>query len=417
MGFGTRLQHAWNIFKTGESMFQTPYLGYGSSWNPNTVHLHPGTEKSIIASIINRIGIDVASINIQHVRLDKNGRYSSTIDSGLNYCLTTEANIDQTSRAFIQDLVMTMLDEGVVAVVPVDFDNDPDETSVLKIKTMRVGKITDWYPEAVTVDLYNDITGSRQKVTIPKKMVGIIENPFYSVMNEPNSTLKRLIRKLNILDVIDEQSGSGKLDLIIQLPYIVRSAARKDQAEKRRKDLEMQLAGSKYGVAYTDGTEKITQLNRPVENNLLNQITYLTEMLYSQLGITKEIMDGTASELVKLNYRNQTVEPIVSAIVDELRRKFLTKTARTKGQSIMFFSDPFKLVPASEIADLGDKLTRNEILSSNEVRALIGYKPVDDPRADELRNKNLNQQTDKDGNTLEPISTRDDNKEDTDKNS
>lgn len=414
MGVGTRLQHAWNVFKTGDSSLQTPSLGYGTSWNPNIIHLHPGTEKSIVASIVNRIGIDVASINIQHVKLDQNGRYVSTMDSDLNNCLTLEANIDQTSRAFIQDLVMRMCDEGVVAVVPVELGNDPDATTTLKIKTMRVGIITDWFPEAVTVELYNDKTGTKQRVTLPKRMVGIIENPLYSVMNEPNSTLKRLVRKLNILDVIDEQSGSGKLDLIIQLPYIIRSESRKDQAEKRRKDLEMQLAGSKYGVAYTDGTEKITQLNRPVENNLLNQITYLTEMLYSQLGITKEVMDGTASETVMLNYHNRTIEPIISAIVNEFRRKFLTKLARAQGQSIMFFSDPFKLVPASEIADLGDKLTRNEILSSNEVRALIGYKPVDDPRADELRNKNLNQQTDKDGNTPEPISTqnsREDNKE------
>lgn len=377
----------------------------GSVWNPYTTKLRPGTEKSIVSSVINRIGIDVAAINIQHVKKDQNGRYLKQIKSGLNHCLTVEANIDQTARAFIQDATMRLCDEGIIAIVPVDLGESPDASTTLDIRTMRLGSITQWYPDAVTVKLYNDKTGNKQEITLPKRIVGIIENPLYSVMNEPNSTLKRLIRKLNILDAIDEQSGSGKLDLIVQLPYLIRSDARKAQAELRRADLEKQLAGSKYGVAYTDGTEKITQLNRPVENNLLNQITYLTDMLYSQLGITKEVMEGVADESTMLNYYNRTIEPILSSITNELERKFLTKTARSQGQAIMFFRDPFRLVPAEKLADICDKLTRNEILSSNEVRALIGYKPVDDARADELRNKNLNQEK----NPGDPVTTAENN--------
>jgi len=341
--------------------------------------------------VYNRIAIDVSAVNIQHVRLDENGRFEEGIPSGLNYILSTEANIDQTSRAFIQDIVMSMFDEGVVCVVPVDTTLDPKVSGSYDIQSMRAGRILAWYPRHVRVRLYNDNTGTREELVLPKANVAIIENPLYSIMNEPNSTLKRLLKKLAILDAIDEASGSGKLDIIIQLPYVIKTQAKKDQAEDRRKDIEMQLAGSKYGIAYTDATERITQLNRPAENNLMAQIQYLTSMLYSQLGLTEEVFNGKADEATMLNYNNRTIVPILAAIIDEFKRKFLTKTARTQNQSIMYFKDAFSLVPASELANIADKFTRNEILSSNEVRSIIGYKPSDDPAADELRNKNLNQ--------------------------
>jgi hypothetical protein len=347
-------------------------------------------ERSTIVSVYNRIALDAAAIDIFHARLDKDGRFTEEIQSGLNECLTLNANIDQTGRAFLQDVVMSMMDEGVVAIVPVDTTIDPYMSGSFDIQSLRTGKVKVWYPNHVQVELYNDRTGRREEVVLPKKAVAIIENPLYAVMNEPNSTLQRLIRKLALLDVIDEQSGSGKLDLIIQLPYIIKTPARKEQAEARRKDIEMQLAGSKYGIAYTDGTEKITQLNRPVENNLMKQIEYLTTMLYGQLGLTPEIMNGSADEKTMLNYYNRTVEPIIAAIVDEMKRKFLTKTARTQGQDIVYFRDPFKLVPVADLAEISDKLTRNEIASSNEIRQLMGWKPSNDPEADELRNKNLN---------------------------
>ena len=337
----------------------------------------------------NRIALDVAALNVQHIRLDENGRFLSVIQDGLNTCLTVEANIDQTARAFIQDIVVSMLDEGCVAIVPVDTTYDPSVTGSYDIQTMRVGKILDWYPQHVRVRLYNERTGTKENILVPKSTVAIIENPLYAVVNEPNSTMQRLIRKLNLLDVIDEQSGSGKLDLIIQLPYVIKTEARRQQAENRRKDIEAQLSGTKYGIAYADGTERITQLNRSVNNNLMSQIEYLTSMLYSQLGITQSILDGTADEKTMLNYNNRTIEPIISAIVDEMKRKFLTKTARSQSQSISFFRDPFKLVPVNDIAEIADKFTRNEIMTSNEIRQVIGMKPSDDPRADELRNKNL----------------------------
>jgi hypothetical protein len=334
--------------------------------------------------------MDVSAISIKHVRLDDNDSFISTIDSGLNNCLNLESNIDQTGRSFIQDVVISMLDEGCVAIVPVETSLDPKVVGSFDILNMRTGKIVAWYPEYVKVRVYNERTGIQEDIDLPKKMVGIIENPLYLVINEPNSTMQRLISKLNLLDSIDQQSGSGKLDMIIQLPYVIKTEAKKLQAEQRRKDIEDQLAGSRYGIAYTDGTEKVTQLNRPVENNLMGQIQFLTSMLYSQLGITQSILDGTADEKTMLNYYTRSVEPFVSAIVDEMKRKFLTKTARTQKQSIEYFKDPFKLVPVSELAEIADKLTRNEILTSNEFRGVIGYSPSKDPRADELRNKNLN---------------------------
>lgn len=388
----TRLKHAWNAFSDRDSAeYQNPRdLGYSSSRRQDRVRLHITSERSVIISVYNRIALDVSAVSIQHVRLDQNGRFESGIASGLNTCLTTEANIDQTSRAFIQDIVMSMFDEGVVAVVPIDTTINPKISGSYDIQTMRTGRIVGWYPKHVRVRLYNDSTGVQQELTLPKSMVAIIENPLYSVMNEPNSTLKRLLKKLAILDAIDEQSGAGKLDIIIQLPYVIKTEARRAQAEQRRKDIEMQLAGTKYGIAYTDGTERVTQLNRPAENNLMTQIQYLTSMLYSQLGLTEDVFTGKADEATMLNYNNRTVGPIVSAIVDEFKRKFLTKTARAQNQSIMFFRDVFSLVPVNEIADVADKFTRNEVLSSNEMRAIIGYKPSNDPRADELRNKNLN---------------------------
>jgi hypothetical protein len=393
MGFLNRIQHAWNAFLSRDPTDSYWSYGAGSAYRPDRPRFSRGNEKSIVTAVYNRIALDVSAIDIKHVRVDENGRYEETIDSTLNNCLTLEANIDQTGRNFVQDIVMSMLDEGCVAIVPIDTDVDPKLTESYRILTMRTGRIVEWYPEHVRVSVYNDRTGKRQEITVPKSTVSIIENPLYAVMNEPNSTLQRLIRKLNLLDYIDEQSGSGKLDLIIQLPYIIKTPARKDQAEARRADIERQLSGSKYGIAYTDGTERITQLNRPVENNLLKQIEYLTSMLYSQLGITQSILDGSADEKSMLNYHNRTIEPILSAITDEMKRKFLSKTARTQGQSIEFFRDPFRLVPVNDIAEIADKFTRNEIMSSNEIRQIIGMKPSKDPAADELRNKNLNQTT------------------------
>lgn len=392
--FGDRLKHAWNAFFDSDSAdYNRPRQSYGESSfaRPDRPRFSRGNERSIITSVYNRIALDVASININHVKLDQNNRFKEIIDSSLNDCLTIEANIDQTGRAFIQDIVMSLLDEGCVAIVPVDTTIDPTTSDSFKINSMRVGRITSWMPQHVKISLYNDRKGYKEEVTLPKKMVGIVENPFYAVMNEPNSTMKRLVRKLNILDAIDEQSGSGKLDLIIQLPYTIKGEVRRQQAERRRDDIERQLSGSKYGIAYTDGTERVTQLNRPVENNLLKQIEYLTSMLYSQLGITSTILDGSADEQTMLNYTSRTVEPILSAIVDEMKRKFLTKTARTQGQSIMFFRDPFKLVPVNNIAEIADKFTRNEIMTSNEMRQAIGMKPSSDPKADELRNSNISQ--------------------------
>lgn len=388
MSFGSRLKHAWNAF-TGTDYTTYQDVGPGYSSRPDRIRLTRGNERSIITSVYNRIALDVAALNVQHIRLDENGRFLSIIHDGLNTCLTVEANIDQTARAFIQDVVVSMLDEGCVAIVPVDTTYDPSVTGSYDIQTMRVGKILDWYPQHVRVRLYNERTGAKENILVPKSTVAIVENPLYAVVNEPNSTMQRLIRKLNLLDVIDEQSSSGKLDLIIQLPYVIKTEARRQQAENRRKDIEAQLSGTKYGIAYTDGTERITQLNRSVNNNLMSQIEYLTSMLYSQLGITQSILDGTADEKTMLNYNNRTIEPIISAIVDEMKRKFLTKTARSQFQSISFFRDPFKLVPVNDIAEIADKFTRNEIMTSNEIRQVIGMKPSDDPRADELRNKNL----------------------------
>lgn len=388
MSFGSRLKHAWNAF-TGTDYTTYQDVGPGYSSRPDRIRLTRGNERSIITSVYNRIALDVAALNVQHIRLDENGRFLSVIQDGLNTCLTVEANIDQTARAFIQDIVVSMLDEGCVAIVPVDTTYDPSVTGSYDIQTMRVGKILDWYPQHVRVRLYNERTGAKENILVPKSTVAIVENPLYAVVNEPNSTMQRLIRKLNLLDVIDEQSGSGKLDLIIQLPYVIKTEARRQQAENRRKDIEAQLSGTKYGIAYVDGTERITQLNRSVNNNLMSQIEYLTSMLYSQLGITQSILDGTADEKTMLNYNNRTIEPIISAIVDEMNRKFLTKTARSQSQSISFFRDPFKLVPVNDIAEIADKFTRNEIMTSNEIRQVIGMKPSDDPRADELRNKNL----------------------------
>lgn len=387
----SRFKRSWNAFFNRDPT--NDYRGLGASYyyRPDRPRFTRGNEQSIVTSIYNRIALDVASINIQHVRLDENGRFVSEIDSGLNNCLKLEANIDQSGRAFVQDIVMSMFDEGCVAIIPVDTKEDPEETNSYQILTMRTGKIVQWYPEHVRVRAYNDRTGRKEEVTLPKSMVGIIENPLFAVINEPNSTMQRLIHKLNLLDAVDEQTSSGKLDLIIQLPYIIKTEPRRQQAEQRRRDIEEQLSGSKYGIAYTDGTERITQLNRPIENNLLKQIEYLTSMLMSQLGLTQEILNGSADDKTMLNYYNRTIEPIVSAIVDELKRKFLSKTARSQRQSITFFRDPFKLVPVADLAEIADKFTRNEIMTSNEIRQIIGMKPSDDPRADQLRNANINQ--------------------------
>lgn len=388
MSFGSRLKHAWNAF-TGNVQMNYRDLGMSYSYRADRPRMSRGNERSIVTSVYNRIALDVAALNVQHVRLDENGRFLSVIDDGLNNCLTLEANIDQTARSFIQDVVISMFDEGSVAIVPVDTTIDPNVSGSYDIQSLRVGQILDWYPQYIRARVYNEQTGRKEDIVVPKSTVAIIENPLYAVINEPNSTMQRLIRKLNLLDVIDEQSGSGKLDLIIQLPYVIKTEARRQQAENRRKDIENQLSGSKYGIAYTDGTEHITQLNRSVNNNLMSQIEYLTSMLYSQLGITQSILDGTADEKTMLNYNNRTIEPIISAIVDEMKRKFLTKTARSQHQSISFFRDPFKLVPVNDIAEIADKFTRNEIMTSNEIRQVVGMKPSDDPRADELRNKNL----------------------------
>lgn len=393
MDIGSRLKHAWNAFMNRDPTEVDYDIGPAYYYRPDRPRLTRGNERSIVTAVYNRIALDVSDIDIRHVRLDKNGRYIEDIDSGLNNCLTVEANIDQTGKAFIQDVVMSMLDEGCVAIVPVDTTINPKVTGSYDINSMRTGKIVQWYPQHVKVKLYNDQNGRKEEVTLPKSMVAIVENPLYAVMNEPNSTLQRLIRKLNLLDYVDEQTGAGKLDLIIQLPYVIKSNARRQQAEDRRADIERQLKDSKYGIAYTDGTERITQLNRPVENNLMKQIEYLTSMLYSQLGINQTVLDGTADEKTMLNYTNRSIGPIISAIVDEMKRKFLTKTARSQMQSIRYFKDPFKLVPVNEIAEISDKLTRNEIASSNEIRQIIGWKPSQDPAADELRNKNLNQQS------------------------
>lgn len=386
---GSRFKNAWNAFLNRDPTLGFRDIGSGYSYRPDRFRLTRGNERSIVTSVYNRIALDVAAIDIRHVKLDDEGRFCSVVDSTLNNCLSVEANLDQTGRAFIQDAVMSMMDEGCIAIVPVDTDDDPDDTTGYKILSMRVGRIRDWYPKHVRVELYNENTGRKQDIIVPKETVAIVENPLYAVINEPNSTMQRLIRKLNLLDAVDEQSSSGKLDLIIQLPYVIKSEARRKQAEQRRSDIEKQLSGSKYGIAYTDGTEKITQLNRSLENNLMKQIEYLTSILYSQLGVTQSILDGTADDKTMLNYYNRTIEPIIAAIVDEMKRKFLTKTARSQNKSIKFFRDPFKLVPVADLAEISDKFTRNEIATSNEMRQVIGWKPSDDPKADELRNSNL----------------------------
>ena len=391
MGFIERVQRGWNAFRNRDPTPNYRDMGISYSYRPDRIRLTRGNERSIVTSIFNRIALDASSVNIKHCKLDENERFVSVVNSGLNSCLNLEANIDQTGRAFMQDVVMSMLDEGCVAIVPTDTSLDPNSTSSYDILSLRTGKILEWYPGKVKVRVYNEHTGKKEDIIVKKSTVAIVENPLYAVINEPNSTMQRLIRKLSLLDITDEQTASGKLDLIIQLPYVIKTEARRQQADQRRKDIEMQLAGSKYGIAYTDGTEKITQLNRSLENNLLKQVESLTNTLYSQLGITQTILDGTADEKTMLNYNNRTIEPIVSAIVDEMKRKFLTKTARTQHQSIMFFRDPFKLVPVNNIAEIADKFTRNEILTSNEIRQIIGMKPSDDPKADELINSNIAQ--------------------------
>lgn len=392
ISLGSRLKQAWNAFTNRDPTKVEYDSGISYSYRPDRPRFTRGNERSIVTAVYNRIALDVAAIDIRHSKLDDNKRYVGDVDSGLNNCLTLEANIDQTGRAFRQDVVMSLLDEGCVAIVPVDtVGRDPTISEAYDIESMRTGKILEWKPRQVRVRVYNDQKGIKEDILLPKHLVGIVENPLYAVMNEPNSTMQRLIRKLGLLDVVDEYSSSGKLDLIIQLPYVIKSKARQEQAEERRKDIEKQLSGSRYGIAYVDGTERITQLNRPVENNLLKQIEYLTNLLYSQLGMTASVMDGTADEKTMLNYNNRTIEPIVAAIVDEMKRKFLSKTARSQGQSISYFRDPFKLVPVADIAEIADKFTRNEIASSNEIRQIIGWIPSSDPRADELRNKNLSE--------------------------
>lgn len=401
---GNRFRNAWNVFfgkdkstDSFEIIQNREYKDYGISSYRRPDRFYPttsGTEKTIINSIYNRIAVDVSSVSIKHVRVDENKRYMSDMKTNLNECLTLEANIDQTSRAFFIDVVMSLLDEGCVAIVPVDTTKNPEITDGYDVSSMRVGRITQWYPQHVKVNVYNDRTGKKEDIILSKKAVAIIENPLYSVMNEPNSTLKRLLRKLSLLDVTDDRINSGKLDLLIQLPYTIKTESRKQQADNRRKEIETQLVNSKYGIAYTDGTEKVTQLNRPIENNLMKQVEYLTSMLYSQLGMTTTVLDGTADEKTMLNYYNRTIEPILAAIVDEMKRKFLSKTARTQGQTILYYRDPFKLVEINHIAEIADKFTRNEILTSNEVRQIVGIKPSDDPNADVLRNKNINQPID-----------------------
>lgn len=403
MGFTDRLQHAWNAFMNRSPTDYYRNVGDSYTYRPDRIRLARRNERSIVTSVYNRIALDVSAIDIKHVRLDENNRFKEEVDSGLNNCLTLDANLDQTGRAFMQDVVMSLLDEGGVAIVPIDTTFNPDVTTSYDILTMRVGKIIEWYPNKVMVRVYNEKSGKRQDIIVPKSTVAIIENPLYAVMNEPNSTMQRLIRKLNLLDAIDEQSGSGKLDLIIQLPYVIKTETRRQQAEQRRKDIEMQLAGSKYGIAYTDGTERVTQLNRPVENNLMKQIEYLTNMLYSQLGITQSILDGTADDKTMLNYYNRTIEPIIAAIVDEMKRKFLTKTARSQRQSILFVRNPFNLVPVNDIAEIADKFTRNEIMTSNEIRQIIGMMPSEDPKADKLVNSNIAQPKEDEGSTGEDL--------------
>lgn len=406
LSLGTRLKHAFDVFRNREPTFGGYHtIGPGYSYRPDRPRLTRGNERSTVTSIYNRIALDVAQLNVSHCRLDDNGRFLENMNTPLNNCLTIEANLDQTGRAFMQDVVMSMLDEGCVAIVPTITDDDPVFTDTFGIFTMRTGKIVEWFPKHVRISVYNENKGIREEITLPKKSVAIVENPLFAVINEPNSTMQRLVRKLNLLDVIDEQSGAGKMDLIIQLPYTTNSELRRQQAETRRKDIEMQLTNSKYGIAYADINEKITQLNRPVDNNLMKQIEYLTTLLYGQLGITQTIMDGTADEQTLLNYHSRTIEPIVSAIVDEMKRKFLTKTARSQKQTIMFFRDPFKLVPVNNIADIADKFTRNEIMTSNEIRQIIGMKPSKDPKADQLINSNLNhpeEQSPADDKTTQP---------------
>ena len=389
--FFSRLQHAWNAFFNKDPTVVYRDYGPGYATRPDRTQLSRGNERSIVTAIYNRIAVLVSMVDIKHIRLDQDGRYIEDIASDMNECLTTSANIDQTGRAFIQDVVTSMLDEGCVAVIPVDTTFNPEKTGAYDIQSMRTGKILEWHPETIRVRVYNEKKGEKEDIFVPKKIAAIIENPFYAVMNEPSSTLQRLIKKLNLLDVIDEQSGSGKLNMIIQLPYVIKTEARRQQAENRRKDIEDQLANSKYGIAYTDGTEKVTQINRAVENNLMSQIEYLTSMLYSQLGINQAILDGTADEKTMLNFMNNTIEPILVAITEEMNRKFLTKTARTQGQKITFFDDPFRLIPVNQVAEIADKFTRNEIMTSNEVRQKIGMKPSDNPRADELRNANISE--------------------------
>lgn len=394
MPFKDRLAHAWNALLNMDrdtSVQRTFDYGVSYGGRPDRARLTTTNERSIVSSVYTRLAVDCASVPIKHVQLDESQRYKEDIKSGLNYCLTVEANLDQAARHFRHDVYMSMFDRGAIAVVAVETTIKPLNAGAYDVLNFRVGEIIAWHPRHVKVSLYNETTGRREEITLEKKFVAIVENPFYAVMNEPSSTLQRLIRKLNLLDAVDEQSSSGKMDLIIQLPYVVKSESMRVKAEQRRRDIEFQLKGSQYGIAYTDGTEKITQLNRPVENNLLKQIEFLTDLLYSQLGLTKEIMDGTADEKTMLNYQNRTIEPIVTAFVEALRRTFLTKTARTQGQTVAYFWDPFKLVPISQIAEIADKLTRNEVLSSNELRQVIGFKPVNDPKADQLRNSNMPQ--------------------------
>lgn len=388
INIGSRLKHAWNAFLNRDPP-GSRYYGGGYSYRPDRMRFSRGSERTIINAIYNRIALDAASITINHVKLDENNRFDSIIDSGLNYCLNTEANADQTGRGLIQDIVMTFLEEGVAAVVPEKTNFDPRYSNSYEIYSMRVGVPVEWYPNHVRVRLFNELTGQKEEITFPKKMVALIENPFYAVMNAPNSTMQQLVRKLALLDVVDEQAGSGKLDMIIQLPYVIKSPARREQAEQRRADIEQQLSGSKYGIAYTDGTERIVQLNRSLENNILKSIEYLTNMVYSQLGVTQEILNGTADEKTMNNYMNRIIEPVIAAIADEFKRKFLTKTARTQGQSIMFFRDPFRLAPVSMIAEMADKFTRNEIMTPNEFRQVIGMKPSKDPKSDQLANRNI----------------------------
>ncbi len=402
MGLISRVKNAYNVFMNNKDPTPPWYTGESRTYRPDRVRFSGGNEKSIVTSVYNRIAMDAAAIDIKHVKLDENERYKEPVKSGLNNCLTMEANIDQTGRAFLQDVFMSMLDEGCIAIVPVDVDRDLEQTDSYDIETMRTGKILEWAPTKVRVQLYNERTGKKQEVWVQKRTTAIVENPLYAVINERNSTMQRLIRKLNLLDAIDEQSGSGKLDLIIQLPYVIKSKQRQDQADKRVKDIEEQLKGP-YGIAYTDGTEKIVQLNRPVENNLMKQIEYLTSMLYSQLGITQTILDGTADEKTMLNYYTRTIEPMIAAVVDEMKRKFLTKTARTQGQSIAYFRDPFGLVPVNDLAEIADKFTRNEIMTSNEIRQIVGMKPSNDPKADELRNSNLNHPDENEDNPTDPV--------------